>query len=232
VTHLRPSDAVEEVWFRGVHSDVGGGNRNTRRNNISFYWMLEQARQAGLPFSPAYIKHVGADTDPLASVSANFDPVRNKRRPTGPGDRYHPTAVARRLAVGERATFPVRAADLYNWSGVRLEGGASYRVEVPGDQRWIDGGIDAGADGWATESLGWFKEAVVKHFEKDRRLPTANWFALVASVDDEERDLFHVGKGAEFKAPRAGDLYAFANDLRSRYGNNRGQITATVERIR
>jgi hypothetical protein len=231
VTHLKPSPAVEEVWFRGVHSDVGGGNENVRRNNISLHWMMQQARAAGLPLSPAQIDHVRAETDRLASIAKNFDPKRDPRRQTQPTDTYHPTAVAAPLQVGGRATFPVRAADLYNWSGVRLQRGASYRVEVVGDQRWIDGGVTADAEGWDSSVLPFFKETIVKRFEDNRRVPTANWFALIAAVDDEDTALFKVGKRGEFTAPEDGDLYAFANDLKGKYGNNQGQITATVERL-
>jgi hypothetical protein len=38
-----------EVWFRGVHSDVGGGNGNRGLNDITLKWMLSKAKAAGLP---------------------------------------------------------------------------------------------------------------------------------------------------------------------------------------
>jgi hypothetical protein len=44
-----------EVWFRGVHSDVGGGNGNVGLNWISLNWMFENAGRAGLPLSPTAI---------------------------------------------------------------------------------------------------------------------------------------------------------------------------------
>jgi hypothetical protein len=59
----------------------------------------------------------------------------------------------------------------------------------------------------------------------------ANWFALIAAVDDEETNLVKVGRRGELTAPRDGNLYAFANDLKTRYGNNEGQVIATVERV-
>jgi uncharacterized protein (DUF2235 family) len=40
-----------EVWFRGVHSDVGGGNGNRCLNWIGLNWMLQNALRAGLPIS-------------------------------------------------------------------------------------------------------------------------------------------------------------------------------------
>jgi uncharacterized protein (DUF2235 family) len=44
-----------EVWFRGVHSDVGGGNGNLGLNWIALNWMYENARRAGLPATAAAI---------------------------------------------------------------------------------------------------------------------------------------------------------------------------------
>lgn len=42
-----------EVWFRGVHSDIGGGNGNRGRNDISLKWMMAKAKAAGLPITDA-----------------------------------------------------------------------------------------------------------------------------------------------------------------------------------
>jgi hypothetical protein len=40
-----------EVWFRGVHTDVGGGNGNVGLNDIALKWMLSKAKSAGLPIT-------------------------------------------------------------------------------------------------------------------------------------------------------------------------------------
>jgi len=45
------ADGLREVWFRGVHSDVGGGNGNPGLNWISLNWMYAGARRAGLPIT-------------------------------------------------------------------------------------------------------------------------------------------------------------------------------------
>jgi uncharacterized protein (DUF2235 family) len=44
-----------EVWFRGVHSDVGGGNENPGLNWISLDWMFANARRCGLDIDQAAI---------------------------------------------------------------------------------------------------------------------------------------------------------------------------------
>jgi hypothetical protein len=45
------ADGLREVWFRGVHSDVGGGNGNPALNWISLNWMYANAKRAGLPIA-------------------------------------------------------------------------------------------------------------------------------------------------------------------------------------
>ena len=44
-----------EVWFRGVHSDIGGGNGNVALSYIPRRWMLRKAKAAGLPIDDAAI---------------------------------------------------------------------------------------------------------------------------------------------------------------------------------
>ena len=38
-----------EAWFRGVHSDIGGGNGNHGLNDITMRWLLRKAIAVGLP---------------------------------------------------------------------------------------------------------------------------------------------------------------------------------------
>ena len=39
---------VQEVWFPGDHSDVGGGHRETALADVSLHWMINEAHDAGL----------------------------------------------------------------------------------------------------------------------------------------------------------------------------------------
>ena len=38
-----------EVWFRGAHSDIGGGNKNRGLNDVTLRWMMHKAMGAKLP---------------------------------------------------------------------------------------------------------------------------------------------------------------------------------------
>ncbi len=41
---------AHEVWFAGVHSDVGGGSPCRELSELSRHWMIEKAMACGLPF--------------------------------------------------------------------------------------------------------------------------------------------------------------------------------------
>jgi uncharacterized protein (DUF2235 family) len=48
-THSK-DQVLEQVWFSGVHSDVGGGYPETGLSDISLQWMLEKAQNCNLNF--------------------------------------------------------------------------------------------------------------------------------------------------------------------------------------
>jgi len=51
----RTVNGFTEARFRGVHSDVGGGNGNRPLNAVSLHWMFKAATRAGVPLSNAAI---------------------------------------------------------------------------------------------------------------------------------------------------------------------------------
>jgi hypothetical protein len=119
----------------------------------------------------------------------------------------------------------------YNWSGVQLRAGASYSFSVPAGDTWDDASITCGPAGWTTDQLPWYKETFVKLFESRRRLPDANWFALIGALGDEDAELFLIGdQAAPYTAPHDADLYLFANDLPTKYENNEGSLMVTITR--
>ena len=62
---------AHEVWFRGVHSDIGGGNGNQGLNDVSMKWMMNKARAAGLPIAADDI--AALHPDPAARPHVNKD---------------------------------------------------------------------------------------------------------------------------------------------------------------
>lgn len=80
-----------EVWFRGVHSDIGGGNGNLGLNDISLKWMMSKAMVAGLPITNADISAL----DPRPNTDPNDDPLLLDIRNIGGADRRHYSATDR-----------------------------------------------------------------------------------------------------------------------------------------
>lgn len=84
-----------EVWFRGVHSDVGGGNDNHALNDITLRWMLRKAIATGLPIAPDGVAAATSRADVAGKIGDNFDLIRNRSREPKEGDRYHYTVAGR-----------------------------------------------------------------------------------------------------------------------------------------
>jgi len=93
-------DRLQEVWFRGVHSDVGGG-QCPGLSNIALSWMLRRAKETGLPVDEEKLTHYESMCDPDAIVSKNFDPKKDPQRTINPGDFIH-ESVKPRGHVGGR----------------------------------------------------------------------------------------------------------------------------------
>lgn len=69
-TQKLPRQIVEQVWFPGAHSDVGGGVDQQGLPSIALHWMVSRAAKAGLEFNNAFLQAFIPD----ASV-----PVSNSR---------------------------------------------------------------------------------------------------------------------------------------------------------
>ena len=68
------SSTLREVWFRGVHSDVGGGNGNRGLNCLALNWMLENAKRHGLPIlAPASVDNSTGQDLPQRISSHDVD---------------------------------------------------------------------------------------------------------------------------------------------------------------
>lgn len=83
-----------EVWFRGEHSDVGGGNENIPLNNIALRWMMKKAIAAGLPLKPEAVPAPEA-TNPDAPIKPPLDIIKQEFREVKAADRVHFTVKPR-----------------------------------------------------------------------------------------------------------------------------------------
>jgi uncharacterized protein (DUF2235 family) len=101
----KTGQTVEQVWFPGVHSDVGGGYPEHDLSDIALQWMLDKAKEndllldnevlEGRPLTP---KPAGKEHD---SKNGLYNLTKGIDRPIGVGgtQSVHPSALARWDAV-------------------------------------------------------------------------------------------------------------------------------------
>jgi hypothetical protein len=70
---------LEQVWFSGVHTEVGGGSNNSALSDISLLWMIEKGKACGLEFKPDFLTPGGSDGAD-GRVAPNYGgPIVNSR---------------------------------------------------------------------------------------------------------------------------------------------------------
>jgi Uncharacterized alpha/beta hydrolase domain (DUF2235) len=87
------SGRITQVWFAGMHSDVGGGYPDNDLAQVSLRWMIGQAR-----FDPARGDGLRLDEDSLRAIEHRAQPLgrmHDSRRGLGVYYRYKPRHVER-----------------------------------------------------------------------------------------------------------------------------------------
>ncbi|MYL07537.1 MAG: DUF2235 domain-containing protein, partial [Gemmatimonadales bacterium] len=88
---------IEQVWFAGVHSDVGGWYREAGLSDIALDWMLNKAQAQGLRLRPGWQRRLSPD--PAGRLHASRTGLWRLWRPaprTIPRDaRIHSSVLAR-----------------------------------------------------------------------------------------------------------------------------------------
>ncbi len=84
-----------EVWFRGVHSDIGGSGADEvpprGLSSIALHWMFTQAQAVGLQFDGSLVKDNTDCIEPSATILDNLDPIETGYRDLRPSDVIHET---------------------------------------------------------------------------------------------------------------------------------------------
>lgn len=66
---------LKQVWFTGVHTEVGGGYHDTFLSDIALLWIAERAHEYGLAFVPGAFSADGpAEMTPGDSIRFKVDP--------------------------------------------------------------------------------------------------------------------------------------------------------------
>lgn len=100
------TQVLEQVWFPGVHSNVGGGYPDEGLSDIALQWMVEKAQNAELAFKKEYLEGnlkcspkgilVNSNTFPFNIVPPYVRPVCKTQ---GANETVHPSAYERIKAI-------------------------------------------------------------------------------------------------------------------------------------
>jgi len=184
------------------------------------------------------VQRIGADRNYRPKALENLThevlyPNQSRRQFKGYSD--HKLSYKRNLQPATSKGLQTRAyAHLkFNHTGILLQAGKSYRIEVLPGARWRDGSIkELDGAGWDRGDVRFgIKEAAIAAAEPFRRVTGrgAKWFTLCGCVGDSDRKAIVIGnKRARWKVKESGELCVFANDLDGYYGNNSGYLNLLV----
>jgi uncharacterized protein (DUF2235 family) len=118
VLHFNEDERIRQVWFAGVHSDIGGGypSEESQLSDITLAWMVEAARQHGLELISDFMDYL--------------DP-----NPTG---MLHKSYKGEWEALGENIREIGEQDSVHSSVKDRLEGHVGYRpANLPADPHYV-----------------------------------------------------------------------------------------------
>ena len=84
--HAAYLNRLQQVWFAGMHSDVGGGYPDESLSFVSLLWMMEEAKLTGLRLLPEHVRRV-------RNMSNSLGPIHNSRGGLASYYRYQPRKI-------------------------------------------------------------------------------------------------------------------------------------------
>ena len=165
------SVSVKQIWFPGVHCDVGGSYPETGLSDGALKWMMDEASAKGLAFMP----HILTANSPAGRIQVNpdfqavmhdsltgaFKHLRTQPRnvpeiKSANAGLFHDSVLNRQIAppitqasYHQLAELPVNilvfAREHWNETGIYLEAGKNYTFEASGE--WLDWDIKFSPDG-------------------------------------------------------------------------------------
>jgi uncharacterized protein (DUF2235 family) len=98
-----PNQELKQVWFTGVHCDIGGGYPDTSLSDIALLWMADRAREYDLEFLPGAFSPDGpTEMTPGESIDFKVDP-RPMTRPHSSWTKLYRLVKPLDRPIGEAA---------------------------------------------------------------------------------------------------------------------------------
>ena len=98
-------ERLRQVWFTGMHSDVGGGYPDESLSYVSLLWMIQEAREADL-------RTVDQITERYRALVNSFGPIHDSRAGVGAYYRYQPRKIAAWLHPVRPSTLSLRDPEI------------------------------------------------------------------------------------------------------------------------
>jgi len=122
-----PAQVLEQVWFAGVHCDVGGGYADTSLSDITLSWMAGHATSLGLQLDPGFLAEYG-----LLDGVTSLDEIHESWSLLWLLPRVR--TVALDADLGNSVTIRIQYDTTYRPENLQIIGGAlaaSYPAPVP-----------------------------------------------------------------------------------------------------
>ncbi|MEX6508392.1 DUF2235 domain-containing protein [Jiella sp. M17.18] len=207
---------ARQVWFPGVHSDVGGGYSRTGLSDGALLWMIGEAEAQGLAIRGNAKPQIAPDPlgvlhDSLTGVFKSLETRPRStpeiseasreagvlhesalRRQQDPPLTQHPYWPTDSLQTPSGRKVDIFARQTWNDTGIYLRAGQGYKFSATG--QWVDGSMKCGPDG-LDDGRFELREAVhlasagLSYLEKAYRSVTGNQSAEVwwTRRNDDER---------------------------------------------
>lgn len=82
---IRPG-RLQQVWFAGMHADVGGGYPDESLSYVSLCWMMDEAKKHGVELLPDLEERI-------RQLSSSYGPLHNSREGLASFYRYQPRRI-------------------------------------------------------------------------------------------------------------------------------------------
>ncbi|MFC9999229.1 DUF2235 domain-containing protein [Nocardia sp. NPDC127526] len=124
----RRNDRVKQVWFEGVHSDIGGGYPECALSDITLRWMIDEAEKEGLAFDQPRLAQLLAhcpesaaehcerhdSLGPAYRILNTFRMIRSPRR-----GRFYWDSWRRLLEAGDQNSYLASSVGNYRPANLR-----------------------------------------------------------------------------------------------------------------
>ena len=127
-----PGQRIRQVWFAGVHSDVGGGYDDKRLAEVPLGWMLDELAEAGLELRDRFRTHDPLHPSVLGEMHDSVSPVYSWAHLL-PSIDYYRRPIGRTERMRRSQNAPEVPGEAVSWSA--LERIAADAAPVEGE--WV-----------------------------------------------------------------------------------------------